>query len=244
MLKRIVLSLLLVLSLNAVASAKEVSLVVAHDATWAPMEFSVDNKIVGYSVDYIDAVAKEAGFKVEHKAVAWDGIFAGLNSGRFDVISSSVTMTPERQAKYDFSTPYCEVRQAVVVPLNSTVNSVADMKGKTFGAQVSTTGHFAVKKMEGVTDKPYDEIGLAMEDLKNGRTDGVVCDNPVAAYYATKRKDFANKLRIAFVMDEIEHYGFVVKQGNTQVLELLNKGIEAVKAKGIEKELQKKWFGV
>lgn len=244
MLKRIVLSLLLVLSMNAVAFAEEVTLVVAHDATWAPMEFSVDNKVVGYSVDYIDAVAKEAGFKVDHKAVAWDGIFAGLNSGRFDVISSSVTMTPERQAKFDFSTPYCEIQQAVVVPLNSTVNEAADMKSKTFGAQVSTTGHFAIKKMEGVTDKPYDEIGFAMEDLKNGRTEGVVCDSPVAAYYANKRKDFADKLRIAFIMDDVENYGFVVKKGNTKVLDLLNKGIESVKAKGIEQELQKKWFGV
>ncbi|SHN70670.1 basic amino acid ABC transporter substrate-binding protein [Desulfovibrio litoralis] len=243
MLKKVFLCLCCVLCFSSVAFAKDQTLIVAHDATWAPMEFASDNKIVGYSVDYIDAVAKEAGFKVDHKAVAWDGIFAGLSSKRYDLISSSVTITPERKANYDFSTPYAQIRQAVIVPINSNIKTAADLKGKTLGAQVSTTGHFAVKKIEGATDKPYDEIGLAMEDLKNGRTDGVVCDDPVAAYYANKRKDFADKLKIAFIMDGLEEYGFVVRKDNKEVLDLVNKGVKAVKEKGIEAELQQKWFG-
>ena len=244
MFKHLFLSLMLLFALQTTALAEERTFTVAHDATWAPMEFAVDNKVVGYSVDYIDAVAKEMGFKLEHKVVAWDGIFAGLQAGRYDLVASSVTITPERQVKYDFSTPYCEVRQAVVVPMGSSVKAVSDLSGKTLGAQVSTTGHFALKKMTNVKDKPYDEISLAMEDLKNGRSDGVVCDSPVAAYYATKRKNFADQFKIAFQMTEVEYYGFVVKKGNKELLELLNKGVKIIKDKGIEVELQKKWFGV
>ncbi len=228
------------------ASAAEVKLVVAHDATWPPMEFMDEQrKIVGYSVDYIDAVAKEAGFTVVHKSVAWDGIFAGLAGKKYDVISSSVTITDERKKAMDFSEPYYEVRQALIVAKNANVTSMADMKGKDVGAQIGTTGYMAIKAAGDVNAKTYDEIGLAVAALASGRIDGVVCDDPVASNYILVNKDYAEKLKVALVIpaDVPEYYGFAVRKGNKQVLDLLNKGIAAVKSKGIEDELRKKWMG-
>jgi polar amino acid transport system substrate-binding protein len=82
-----------------------------------------------------------------------------------------------------------------------------------------------------------------MEDLFNGRIDGVVCDDPVAAQYALQRAEYAAKLKIAAVLETgDEYYGVAVKKGNKEVLDLINKGIEAVQAKGIDKELRKKWL--
>lgn len=228
------------------AMAEEIVLRVAHDATWPPMEFMDENrKIVGYSVDYIDAVAKEAGFKVDHKSVAWDGIFSGLKSKKYDVISSSVTITPERAKVMDFSEPYYEVRQAVVTPKGMTLKTLADMNGKTLGAQIGTTGFMAITKAPGVKAKSFDEIGMAMEALAAGRLDGMVCDDPTATNYILANKDYAEKMHVAVVLpaDVPEYYGFAVDKGNTKVVELLNKGIAAVKAKGIDKELRKKWIG-
>ena len=243
MMKRVVLFSLAVLLLVPCAWAK--TIVVAGDATWPPMELVDDNKqMTGFGIEYVRAAAKEAGFDVEFKNVAWDGIFAGLEAGKYDAICSSVTITDERKATMDFSIPYLKVRQALVVPKDSTAKSLEDMKGKTVGAQISTTGHFAVKKVEGVNAKSYDEIGLAMEDLFNGRIDGVVCDDPVASLYALQKADYAAKLKVAAVLETgDELYGVAVKKGNKEVLDLLNKGIEAVQAKGIDKELRKKWMG-
>ncbi len=240
------LGLMLTLATNA-AAADTLVLRVAHDATWPPMEFMDENrKIVGYSVDYIDAVAKEAGFTVEHKSVAWDGIFSGLKSKKYDVISSSVTITPERAKVMDFSEPYYEVRQAVVTPKGVTLKSLSDMQGKTLGAQIGTTGFMAISRTSGVKAKSFDEIGLAMEALATGRLDGVVCDDPTATNYILANKDYAEKMHVAVVLpaDVPEYYGFAVDKGNTEVVDLLNKGIAAVKAKGIDKELRKKWMGV
>lgn len=238
---------LCLLFLGATAAvAAETKLVVAHDATWPPMEFMNEQRqIVGYSVDYIDAVAKEAGFVVEHKSVAWEGIFVGLNSGLYDVIASSVTITDERAKVMDFSTPYYEVRQAVIVPKNVTAGSLADLKDKAVGAQIGTTGHMAILKEKGIAAKAYDEIGLAVEALAGGRIDGVICDDPTATNYILENKDYAEKMKVAFIVpaDVPEYYGFAVAKGNTAALELLNKGVEAVKAKGIEAELRKKWIG-
>ncbi len=244
MLRSFFLTLCLVLA-STVAFAEEVTLVVAHDATWPPMEFIDANKqIVGYSVDYIDAVAKEAGFKVVHKSVAWDGIFAGLPNKKYDVIASSVTITEERAKQMDFSIPYYEVKQAVVVPKDSTATDMSAFKGKTLGAQIGTTGYMAIKRAEDVTAKSYDEIGLAMEDLFNGRLDGVVCDDPTAANYILENKNYAETMKLAFIIpaDVPEYYGFAVDKGNTQALDLLNKGIKAVKEKGIQDQIRKKWM--
>ena len=244
--KRLCLALFAVLLLAGFAQAEEKTLTVAHDATWPPMEFiDKDTKqVIGYSVDYMDAVAKEAGFKAVHKNVAWDGIFAGLENGNYNVIASSVTITEERAKQYDFSIPYYTVRQAVVTSKDSTAATVEDLKGKTLGGQLGTTGYFAIKNIPDAKAKSYDEIGLAMEDLFNGRIDGVVCDDPVAVQYALMQEEYKAKLKVAFIIptDTPEEYGFVIRKGDKEALDLMNKGIQAVKDKGIEKELQTKWF--
>ncbi len=243
MFKRLALTLLALLTLTGSAIARDI--VFATDATWPPMEFvGPDKEITGFAVDYMKAAGKEAGFTPVFKAVAWDGIFAGLDAGNYDAICSSVSITDERKNAMDFSTPYFKVRQALVVPKNSTVKGIEEMKGKTLGAQISTTGHFAIKKVEGVKDKSYDEVGLAFEDLFNGRIDGVVCDDPVAAQYALQNEKYKDALKIASIIEAgDEFYGIAMKKGNTEVLDLVNKGIKAVQDKGIDKELQKKWIG-
>ena len=221
------------------------TIVFAVDATWPPMEFVNENKdIVGYSIDYMRAVAKEAGFTPVFKNTAWDGIFAGLAGGNYDAICSSVSITPERKKAMDFSEPYFKVNQGLVVPKESKAKSLEDLKGKVVGAQIGTTGYFAIKKVPGVIAKSYDEIGLAMQDLLNGRIDGVVCDDPVAAQYALREPKFSEKLKIGAIIESgDEYYGIAVNKGNKEVLDLINKGIRAVKAKGIEEQIKKKWFG-
>lgn len=220
------------------------TVVVAQDATWPPMEFLNENKeIVGFAPEFVKAVAQEAGFEVVLRNVAWDGIFAGLDAGQYDAVCSSVTITEERKKAMDFTLPYYKVRQALVVPKTADVKSLEEMKGKTLGAQIGTTGYFTIKKTSGLTPKSYDEIGLAMEDLFNGRLDGVVCDDPVAAQYALQKADYAAKLKIAAVLDTgDEFYGIAVKKGNSELVELLNKGIRAVQEKGIDKAIRARWL--
>ena len=242
--RRIVVLAALMLTLLA-QSAWAKTIIFASDATWPPMEFvGPDKEMTGFAIDYMKAAGKEAGFTPEFKAVAWDGIFAGLAANKYDAICSSVSITDERKNAMDFSVPYFKVRQALVVPTDSKAKTLADMKGKTLGAQISTTGHFAIKKVEGIMDKSYVEVGLAFEDLFNGRIDGVVCDDPVAAQYALQNDKYKDALKIATIIEAgDEFYGIAMKKGNKEVLDLVNKGIKAVQDKGIDKELQKKWIG-
>jgi polar amino acid transport system substrate-binding protein len=241
--KRAILATLMLVLIAQPCWARKI--IIAQDATWPPMEFVNENKeIVGFDTDYMKAAAEQGGYEVEFKNVAWDGIFGGLAAGRYDAVCSSVTITDERKKTMDFSIPYFKVRQALVVPKTSTAKSLEEMNGKTVGAQIGTTGYFAIKDVSGINAKSYDEIGLAIEDLFSGRIHGVVCDDPVAAQYALQRAEYAEKLKIAAVLETgDEYYGVAVKKGNTEVLDLINKGIKAVQAKGIDQELRTKWIG-
>jgi polar amino acid transport system substrate-binding protein len=229
------------LSITAFAAPKTIK--VATDATWPPMEMvDASKKIVGYDIDFMNAVAKEAGLTVEFKNTAWDGIFAGLDSGQYDAIISSVTITDERKAKYDFTEPYTSIGQILVVPkTDKTAKAIADLKGKKVGAQIGTTGAMEIKKVAGVELKTYDEIGLAFEDMAAGRISGVVCDEPVAAHFALQKKEYKEKFKIVGKSFTKEAYGIVVKKGNKELVEILNKGIKAVKAKKLDAKIHSKW---
>lgn len=246
MLKKIVFLAVAVLLGATPALAAGKTLRVAHDATWPPMEYiNTEKQLVGYSVDYIDAIAKEVGVEVEHRNVAWAGIFSELDAGRTDVIASSVTITKDRMNAMAFTEPYYTVQQAVVTRKGAEYTSTDDLKDKRLGAQISTTGYFAGRKLNR-NIKSYDAVGYAIEDLKNGNLDAVLCDDPVAADFALKAGgNNAEMLQIAFVITdaEEEHYGFAVRKNDKETLDLLNRGIRAVKEKGIEAELIKKWIG-
>ncbi|WP_418765608.1 basic amino acid ABC transporter substrate-binding protein [Mailhella sp.] len=244
MLRRLLCALLLpaLLCSSAVAAEK---IVVATNPTWPPLEFlDSDKNIIGYDIDMINAIGKEIGMDVEVRMVAWDGIFAGVAAGNYDVIASGVTITPERQRAFEFSKPYYDVQQIVVVKKGDSAANFEALKGRTVGGQIGTTGVFVAQK-SGVdmTLREYDDVGLAMQDLLNGRIDAVICDSPVALYYANQKEGFTDHLAVAFRTEATESFGFVVKKGRKDLAERLNKGIDAVRAKGVEAELIRKWMG-
>ncbi|MBQ7607683.1 MAG: basic amino acid ABC transporter substrate-binding protein [Desulfovibrionaceae bacterium] len=227
---------------NAMAAEKYI---VASDCTWPPFELLDEaKKPVGYSIDFLRAVAKAAGFEVENRNVAWDGIFGGVRTGQYDIVASSTTITEERKLQFDFSDPYFEIVQAVIMPKGKTIKSLKDLKGLRVGGQIATTGIFVVKNANvGATIKEYDDVGLAIQDLVAGRIDAVVCDDPVAKYYSLKKKDYEGKIAVVFQTNDKEYFGFTVKKGRKDLIEKLNRGIKIVKENGTEAALKKKWIG-
>ena len=246
---RIIITLLVIIGFITIpviggsAFAAEQVITCATDATWPPMEMvNADKEIVGFDIDFLNAVAKEAGFRVEFKNTAWYGIFAGIAAGKYDAIISSVTITEERKKSMSFSIPYINAGQILIVPNASNAVLISDLKGKKVGAQIGTTGGLEVKKAAGVELKSYDEIGLAFEDMAVGRIHGVVCDTPVAAQYALQQEEYKKKFKIVGDVLTAEYYGIAVQKKNQELVDLINKGIKAVQAKGIDKQLEKKWL--
>ncbi len=230
--------------LSSCAKKAPKKIVVASDCTWPPMEYLDENKnIIGFGPDLVKEIAKVAGFEVEIKNTAWDGIFAGLAAGNYQAISSSVTITEERKATMDFSEPYVNAGQVLVVRKDTAgVSSLADLKGKKAGAQIGTTGAIEIGKVKGVELKTYDEVGLAFEDLANGNISGVVADSPISANFALQNPKFKDKLMIVGKPFTDEWLGFAFKKGDTATQKLFNDGLAKVKASGKLDELAKKWL--
>jgi polar amino acid transport system substrate-binding protein len=237
--------LVLSLVLSGCAGAKK-KVVFATDASFPPMEFvDKDKNIVGFDIEMMNAIAKAMNMELEYKNTAWDGIFAGLESGDYDAVLSSVTITDERKQKYDFSDPYINAGQSVVVMSAETkINSDKDLPGKKVGAQIGTTGALAVGKIQGATLKEYDTIDLALMDLVNGNINAVVVDTPVAADYALSSEQFKGKLRIAGKPFTEEYYGLCVRKGKSaDLLKSFNDGLKKIKADGSYDKIYAKWIG-
>lgn len=208
------------------------------------MEFlNADKEIVGYDIDLLKAVADAGGFEVEFANTAWDGIFAGLATNAYDAVISAVTITEERRATMDFSDPYINAGQVLIVAQSmSGVDGLADMAGKTVGAQIGTTGAFAIDDAAGVELATFDELGLAIAALANGQIDGVVADKPTAADYVLQNDEYSGTLKIVGEAFTDEYYGIAVKKGNTELLDLINEGLAEVLASDIPAQLEDKWL--
>lgn len=245
--KKILSSMFLALSLIAgQAQAADETIVIATNPTWPPMQFiDMDKNIIGFEVDLLNAICEAANLKCTWKNAAWEGIFGEIESHNADVIASCVTITEPRQKKYLFSEPVYNMYQALVVPTDSPIAKPEDLKGgKRVGIQIGTTAIEALKKIDADYEiVTYDEVGLALEDLANGRLDAVMCDDPVAKFYASQKEGYKGKMKIAFSSTDPEVFGFLVLKDNTALMDKLNAGFKAIKENGKEKEILTKWFG-
>ncbi|WP_030642560.1 MULTISPECIES: transporter substrate-binding domain-containing protein [Streptomyces] len=212
---------------------------------YPPFQSEVNGKVQGFDVSLIDLVAKDLGVKQQILDTPFENFKTGafLNSGECDLAAAGMTITAERKKNVDFSDPYFEATQAVLVDKNSGINSLADVKakGKKLGAQAQTTGEDYVKS------KGYDPISFESSDavlngLRTGQVQAVVIDFPVVQGWL-KDKANADKFKVVDNLKTGEQYGFTVKKGNKPLLDAINKAIRTAKADGTYKKIYEQWIG-
>ena len=237
----LILASLVLASCSSSGNNSSAKIIIATDATWPPFEY-VDEQtkaLVGFDMDIMKAIAAKQNLNIEFKNVAWDPLLAGMAQGTYDCAISSITITDERKKSMLFSDPYFAAGQIVVVRSDNT-----DIKGKDtlngqVGVQLGTTGDIEVQKIKTATTKPYDDIGLAFQDLLNGQIKAVVCDNPVAVLYVGKN---AGKLKLAGSAFTDENYGIAVAKAKTDLLTKINAGLKAIKADGVIEKASATWL--
>ncbi len=215
---------------------------IATDATWPPFEYVSEEtkEIEGFDIDLMIAIAEKEDLDIEFINVAWDPLLAGIAQCQYDMAISSISITEDRAKEMLFSDPYFQVGQLVTVHVDNTdIKSKDNLAGKVAGAQIGTTGSFAIEKVEGATLKTYDDIGLAFQDLINGAIDAVVSDNPLAYGYVGKNPDKLKTVGEVFTSEDI---GIAVCKDNPDLLKKINSGLKAVKAEGLIEQLIDKWL--
>jgi polar amino acid transport system substrate-binding protein len=232
----------MVLSACAPAAAATAKIKVASDATYPPFEI-VDEKtkeLTGFDIDLFNAIAKKAGLEVEYVNVGFDPLLAGMAQCQYDVAISAITITDERKQNMTFSDPYFKAGQAITVGIkNDAVKTDADLKGKSIGTQLGTTGDILAKKIEGANVKAYDTVDLAFQDLINGQVEAVVADNVPSEGFVGKNPD---KIKVVGNLLTSEDYGISVCKTKTDLLAKINKALAEVKADGTIDQLTVKWI--
>jgi polar amino acid transport system substrate-binding protein len=217
------------------------TLTVGSDVPYPPFEEfgSSKTEFKGFDVELVEAIAENIGKKVEFQDTSFNTIFVDLAQGKFDMIASASTITPEREKTVDFTDPYYEAEQAILVNEGSEIDSVKGLKGATVGAQKGTTGaEFVEEHAEAGELRTYPQGPDAVSALKAGVVEAVVIDIPVAknAVKAT------TGLEVSAAIPTEEEYGFAVAKGNEELLEELNEGLAEAKQDGTYTKIYEKYF--
>jgi len=230
---------------KATAAAEPKVYLVGAEATFAPFEYQNEQKeIVGFDVDVMNAIADKGGFKIKFVNTPFEGIFNFLAQGDRDLLASAITITDERKQTVDFSAPYFEANQLIVVPKDSKVTKFADLKNMKVGVQSATTGDEIVQKELGKSNpniKRLESATLVMKELEGGGVEAVVSDNGVIKNYIKNNPSEGFR----FIADPDfpkEYYGIAVKKGNAELLAKVNQGLTAIKADGTYDKIYAKYF--
>ena len=255
--RRIISALLAVLMLAALltvgASAEEDllqkiqsrgTIIVGLEGDWAPWSFVDENdELMGFDVEVARAIAEKLGVEAEIIPGEWDGLFAGMDAGRYDMVVNGVEVTPERTEKYDFADPYAYIRTALIVRGdNEDIKTFEDLKGKKTANSIAST-YMNLAEEYGATCYGVDTLDETLTMVLQGRVDATL--NAIVSYtdYLAQHPD-AN-LKVVATTEDASNVAIPMRKGDetASLLEAVNKAIAELHEEGVLSELSIKYFG-
>ncbi|KQZ98469.1 amino acid ABC transporter [Mesorhizobium sp. Root157] len=231
------------------AQAQEKVVKIGTEGAYPPFNnLTADGKLEGFDVDIAQALCDEMKVKCEFIAQDWDGIIPALQAGKFDAIIASMSITPERKEKVDFTNKYYNTPPAIAAPKDSDLKGVTkeDLAGKTIGVQASTTHfNYSSATYTDSTVKPYPTAQEYQLDLANGRLDAVNDDIVVLSQWLDSPDGACCKLVGTITPVEDIHgpgAGIAIRKGETELRDQFNAAIDAIRANGKYKEINDKYF--
>ncbi|MBK8294865.1 MAG: amino acid ABC transporter substrate-binding protein [Solirubrobacterales bacterium] len=218
------------------------TLLVGSDIPYPPFEFGDAPDYKGFDIDLVNAIAGELDLTPDIQDTSFDTVFTDVAQGKFDMVASASTITPERQKVVNFSDPYYDSAQALVVPTGSDITSVDDLAGKNVGAQNGTTGQaYAKKETDAARVQGYPNGPAAIAAVKNGQVDATIIDQPVAQDAVKKGQ---TGFEVATVIPTGELYGFAFSKNSPALLEGVNEALGTLKENGELNKIYQEWFQI
>lgn len=219
-------------------------IVVALEGTWAPWGYHDESgALVGYDVEVAQAIAEKLGVTATFVEGEFDGLLAGLEAGRYDIMANGVDITPERAEKYSFSTPYAYNRTAVIVRGdNGDIQAMEDLAGKRTANTITST-YAAVAEQYGAEVTGVDDLNQTFELLLSGRVDATL--NAEVSYYDYMNAHPDADIKIACLDSESTQAAIPMREGEetASLLEAVNGALAELSEDGTLTELSNKYFG-
>lgn len=245
----LVLAVVLSLSLAACGGSggggeQAESIVVASDIAYPPFEYDEGGEPAGFDIDLMREIGERAGFTPEFQNVTFDGIIGGLQSGNYDAAISAMTITEERQQDVDFSEPYFNADQSLMVRSDSDIQSTDDLADANVGVQIGTTGadQATALRDEGRIAEvtTFDTVEDAFAALENESVDAVINDFPVSA---DREQSSEGSLKIVQTIPTGEQYGIAFPK-DSELVPRVNEALREIKEDGTYAEIYERHIGV
>lgn len=222
------LAALMTLSMAGCGEKEKDTLVMATNAEFPPYEYREGDKIVGIDAEIAQAIADDLGMELVIEDMAFDSIIAAIQSGKADIGVAGMTIDEDRLANVNFSDPYTQAAQVVIVKDGSAVASPADLVGKKIGVQLGTTGDIFAGDIEDATVERFNKGFEAVQSLLQDKVDAVIIDREPAKVFVSENEGL-------IILDEeytIEEYAIAIAKDNTELLEQVNASLAKLKESG------------
>lgn len=218
---------------------EEGTLTLCTNPPYEPFEFERDGEVVGLDIDIVAEVAADLELELKVVSTPFEGIQSGaaLSAGQCDIVASGITITDERALNIDFSEPYFDADQGLLVPAGSDLSSIESLVGKRISVMVATTGATWAQE-NGLTSTEYDDLGTQIQALEAGQVDAVINDVASLLPYVEQGYEIANN----FATGEV--YGLGVKKGSTELLEAVNGTLTRIQDDGTYDAIYAEWIGI
>ena len=240
-----ILKVILLISLLAVMSCgKEESdvLYVGTNAEYPPFEYLDENgNVVGFDIDLMNEISKIIGKKIEIKDMTFDGLIPALEAKTIDILIAGITATDSRKKVINFSNPYFESQQAIIVKEDNNIITNFDSLNNTYtvGVVLGYVGDVALTESKKVDKiERFNRTADTIVALQNGKIDAAIMDYPIAVGYI-KNNDGLKAIKTDLSIQEL-CIGF--RKEDTKLLEDVNKALATLKENGKYDELVKKYF--
>ncbi|WNG58593.1 ABC transporter permease subunit [Archangium gephyra] len=216
---------------------------VAIDATYPPMEYLENGEPVGFDVDLSRELARRLGVTAQFIVMDWDGILAGLTSGRYDIIVSSMNITPARQQQVDF-VEYARMSQVFVTTRGRNIRTEEQLAGQRVAVQTNTTSQRWVQQLvqRGIAVqeiRPFPGATECFAAVQSGQADVIVIDEPVGLFFSRRDDTFV----ITGQALEPEPIGIAIDKQEPELTAAIRGAFEDFQRGGGLKRLSEQWFG-
>lgn len=215
---------------------------IGTEGTYAPFTFhDTDGKLTGFDVEIAEEVFKRLDIKPKFIETKWDGLIAGLDAKRYDLVANEVSINPERQEKYDFSEPYIVSKAVLVVKEeNKDIKTFEDLKGKK-SAQSLNSNYLKKAEEYGATITQIEGFNQAIDLLTSGRVDATINDS--LSYLDLKKQRPELPIKIAAEEGNATQNAFLFRKGSDELVEAVNGALAEMKEDGTYLKISEKWFG-
>ena len=223
---------------------KRGTIIVGLEGDWAPWSYVDENdELTGYDVEVAKAIADKLGVEIQIVPGEWDGLFAGMDAGRYDMVVNGVEVTEERADKYDFSTPYAYIRTALIVKGdNDSIKTFEDLEGKKTANSIAST-YMNLAESYGATCYGVSTLDETLTMVLQGRVDATL--NAIVSFtdYMAQHPD--SNLKVVATTDEASNVAIPMRKGDetASLREAVNKAIDELREDGTLSELSTRFFG-